>query len=199
MVDLCPVVKWSGIQMEVWKPDWKKCCLWSKKSGIQMARQVTWLYHLNTGQPYCPVFRCSVFRWLLYLLKNASNKFLLLNYSQLSSGKVWGLGLCAAQIVQLLHNGLDFIIWSVQWGFKRFGIIAKIFSSALNYTLGPRKWLFYQCRWEVWGDGVLLLVSHYQFALGLRHLTGSGWWRGILKIEFTKKLNCKDLVYNNYP
>ena len=24
MVDLCPVVKWSGIQMVVWKPDWKK-------------------------------------------------------------------------------------------------------------------------------------------------------------------------------
>ena len=24
MVDLCQVVKWSGIQMVVWKPDWKK-------------------------------------------------------------------------------------------------------------------------------------------------------------------------------
>ena len=24
MVDLCPVVKWSGIQMVVWKPDWKR-------------------------------------------------------------------------------------------------------------------------------------------------------------------------------
>ena len=24
MVDLCPVVKRSGIQMVVWKPDWKK-------------------------------------------------------------------------------------------------------------------------------------------------------------------------------
>ena len=24
MADLCPFVKWSGIQMMVWKPDWKK-------------------------------------------------------------------------------------------------------------------------------------------------------------------------------
>ena len=23
MVDLCPMVKWSGIQMVAWKPDWK--------------------------------------------------------------------------------------------------------------------------------------------------------------------------------
>ena len=40
MVDLCPVVKWFGIQMVVWKPDRKKSvygpkCLvfeWSAKS-----------------------------------------------------------------------------------------------------------------------------------------------------------------------
>ena len=34
-------------------------------SGIQIV-QVMWLYHLNTGHPYCLVFRYSVFRWLLY-------------------------------------------------------------------------------------------------------------------------------------
>ena len=45
----------------------KKACLWSKMSGIQMVRHVTWLYHLNIRHPYCPVFRCLVFRWLLYL------------------------------------------------------------------------------------------------------------------------------------
>ena len=63
MVDLCPVVNWSENLTE-------KACLWSKMSGIQMFRQVLWLYHLNTGHPYCSVFRwirCSVFRWLLYL------------------------------------------------------------------------------------------------------------------------------------
>ena len=31
-----------------------------------MVHLVTWLYHLNTGHPCCLVFRCSVFRWLLY-------------------------------------------------------------------------------------------------------------------------------------
>ena len=31
-----------------------------------MVHQVTW-HHLNTGHPYSPVFRCSVFRWLLSL------------------------------------------------------------------------------------------------------------------------------------
>ena len=36
----------------------KKACLWS---GIQMVCQVMWLYHLNTGHPYCPVFR-----WIWY-------------------------------------------------------------------------------------------------------------------------------------
>ena len=29
--------------------------------GIQIVRQVLWLYHLNTGHPCCPIFR-----WLLY-------------------------------------------------------------------------------------------------------------------------------------
>ena len=49
-----------------------------------MICQVMWLYHLNTGHPYCPVFRwirCSVFRWLLYTLllcwvKKSSKKVL---------------------------------------------------------------------------------------------------------------------------
>ena len=56
MADLCPVVKWSSIQMMVWKPDWKKpaygpkCPVfkWSAKSGDN---------HLNTGHPFCPVFK----------------------------------------------------------------------------------------------------------------------------------------------
>ena len=39
----------------------KRACLWSKMSGIQMVRQVTWLYHLNTEHPYC-----RVFRWIRY-------------------------------------------------------------------------------------------------------------------------------------
>ena len=39
----------------------KKACLWSKMSGIRMVHQVTWLNHLNTKHPYCPVFR-----WIWY-------------------------------------------------------------------------------------------------------------------------------------
>ena len=38
-------------------------------SGIRIVRQVMWPYHLNTGHPHSPVFRCSVFRWLLYILQ----------------------------------------------------------------------------------------------------------------------------------
>ena len=34
MVDLCPVVKWSGIQMGVWKPDWEKA-LYGPKCLVQ--------------------------------------------------------------------------------------------------------------------------------------------------------------------
>ena len=36
--------------------------------GIQMVRQVTWLYNLNTGQPYC-----LVFGWIQYSGLNPSN------------------------------------------------------------------------------------------------------------------------------
>ena len=60
MVDLCPVVKWSGIWMVVWKLDWKspvygpKCPVfkWSAKSRD---------YHLNTGHP-----NWLAFRWIWY-------------------------------------------------------------------------------------------------------------------------------------
>ena len=53
MVDLCLVVKWSSIQLVVWKSDWKKPVLeWSA---------VAWLYHSNTGHHFCPVFR-----WIQY-------------------------------------------------------------------------------------------------------------------------------------
>ena len=62
----------SGYQMVQYlsgglKTGLKKACLWSKVSSIWMFNHVTWLYHLNTGRPYYPVFRCLVFRWLLYL------------------------------------------------------------------------------------------------------------------------------------
>ena len=52
---VCPFVvfKWNLF----WKPYSKKACKWSKMSDIQMVSQVTWLYHLITGHPYCPVFR----------------------------------------------------------------------------------------------------------------------------------------------
>ena len=52
MVDLCPVVNWSGFQMVVWKPD----CLWSKMLCVRMVCQVMWLNHLNSGHPYCTIF-----------------------------------------------------------------------------------------------------------------------------------------------
>ena len=60
----------SGCHM-VWylngglKSGLKKACWKSKMSGIWMVCQVTWLYHMNTWHPYCPLFRCLEFRWLL--------------------------------------------------------------------------------------------------------------------------------------
>ena len=53
------VERWSENRTE-------KACKWSKMSGIWMVHQVMWLYHLNTGHPYCPLFRYSIFRWLLH-------------------------------------------------------------------------------------------------------------------------------------
>ena len=63
IVSGCQKVQYSNGGL---KTGLEKACLWSKMSGIQMVRQVTWLYHLKTGQPYCLVFRCLVYRWLLY-------------------------------------------------------------------------------------------------------------------------------------
>ena len=68
----------AGFQM-VWnsngglKTRLKIACLWSVMSGIQMVHQVTVLYYLNIGHPYCSVFRCLVFRWLLYYVKITIN------------------------------------------------------------------------------------------------------------------------------
>ena len=51
MVDLCPVFKW-------WYDNrTEKGLFWSNMSSIWMVRTVLWLYHLNTGHPYCPAFR----------------------------------------------------------------------------------------------------------------------------------------------
>ena len=48
----------------------KKACLWSKMSVIWMVHQVAWLFEYRTpklsGIQMNLVFRCWVFRWLLY-------------------------------------------------------------------------------------------------------------------------------------
>ena len=46
MVDLCPVVKWSDIQIVFWKPDWKS--LFMVQHVQYSIRQVMCNYHLNT-------------------------------------------------------------------------------------------------------------------------------------------------------
>ena len=57
-VSSCQMVRyWNGGL----KTGLKKAFPWSKMSGIQMICPVTWLYHLNTGHPYFPVFR-----WIRY-------------------------------------------------------------------------------------------------------------------------------------
>ena len=73
MVDFCPIVKWSGIWMVVWKPDWKKpaygpkisCFKWSAKSynftiwipdTVSSIQMVTLIYFLKMSSP---VFRKS--------------------------------------------------------------------------------------------------------------------------------------------
>ena len=53
-VSSCQMVRyWNGSL----KTGLKKACLWSIISGIWMGCQGMWLYHLNTGHPYCTVFR----------------------------------------------------------------------------------------------------------------------------------------------
>ena len=58
IVSGCQIVQYSNGGL---KTGLKKGCLASKMSGIQMVCQVMWLCHLNTGHPYCPVFR-----WIWY-------------------------------------------------------------------------------------------------------------------------------------
>ena len=50
----------------------KMSVLCSKMSGIWMVRLITWSDHLKTGQKSvlkvkCPDYRCSLFKWLLYV------------------------------------------------------------------------------------------------------------------------------------
>ena len=66
MVDLCPVVKWSSIWLVVWKPDWKKPVYVLYSNGQQS--HMTLPFEYSTIQMN-PVFRCLVFRWLLYIDK----------------------------------------------------------------------------------------------------------------------------------
>ena len=85
MVDLCPVVKWSDIQMVVGKPDWKKPLL-DPKCVIQKDCQVTLLNCLNTRLPkwvwirYLGV-RCSDGYFITYKFRNINKeKFSVPNY-----------------------------------------------------------------------------------------------------------------------
>ena len=50
MVDLCPVVKWSCIQMVVWKQDWKKP-VYGPKCPVFKWFAKSRDYHLNTRNP----------------------------------------------------------------------------------------------------------------------------------------------------
>ena len=85
-------------------------CLWSKMSGIQMVRQVTWLNHLNTGQPYCPVFR-----WI--------------RYSDESSIQVFGIQMVTNSFLSLLWQLLYFDINKIKLtGSKSLDRNSKILS-----------------------------------------------------------------------
>ena len=64
---LCPVVKWFGIQMVVWKPDWKSLFMVGGKRNLRERKQKQLTAsRVARRVPYCLVFRCPVFRWLLY-------------------------------------------------------------------------------------------------------------------------------------
>ena len=66
MVDLCPVVKWSSIQMVVWKRTEKSLFMVQNVQYLNVSpSHVTFPFEYRT--PRLSVFKCSVFRWLLYL------------------------------------------------------------------------------------------------------------------------------------
>ena len=90
MVDLCPVVKWSG-KNQTEKPVYGPKC-----PVFECFFQVTLLYHLN---------ECPVFRWLLYVISR--NVFTLIvsvvsrNFTSNKCFQLWhifGLGLFKFQI-----------------------------------------------------------------------------------------------------
>ena len=66
MIDLCPVVKWSDILMVVWKPNCKKPVNVSKCPMFLRSAKSRDRTPILTGIQMNPVFRCSVFRWLLF-------------------------------------------------------------------------------------------------------------------------------------
>ena len=70
MVDLCRVVRWSGIQMVVWKPDWKKPVCGPKRLVFEWSiksRDFTiWIQYAHTvrypGVRYSDFYRMSAFQ-----------------------------------------------------------------------------------------------------------------------------------------
>ena len=71
MVDLCPVFKWSGFQMVIWKPDWKSLFMVHNGgflNGLPSHMILTFEYRtpILSGIQMNPVFKCSVIRWFLF-------------------------------------------------------------------------------------------------------------------------------------
>ena len=58
LVSGCQMVQYSNGGL---KARMNQICLWSKMSGNQKVGQVTWLYHMNTGHPYCLLFGCLLY------------------------------------------------------------------------------------------------------------------------------------------
>ena len=78
----------------------KFVCLWSKLSDIWMVRQVMWLYNLNTGHPYC-----LLFRWIWYSDGNYQFRPYLLVHSS-----TWSLLFVATAFLIMLRKLIQIII-----------------------------------------------------------------------------------------
>ena len=67
LVDLCPVVKWFGCKMVVWKPYWKSLFMAQnvRFSNVPPSH-VSLLFEYRTEDTHTVLY--SVFRWLMYYL-----------------------------------------------------------------------------------------------------------------------------------
>ena len=133
MVDLCPVIKWSGIQMVVWKPNWKKTLVQNVRYSNGPPSQMPILSSIQMN----PVFSIQMvtvllhnFRWSLDVLRNDRRVLLYPDsidpHHWLCTFVGWGLG-------RVRHSVFCLLGGKHEWRHSKFAILWTLFSSDAKF------------------------------------------------------------------